>query len=299
MVRIFLAHAKEDEEAVIDLYNRLKHKGYKPWLDKMDLLPGQSWQAEISKAIKKSDVFIACLSSNSVAKKGYVQRELKMALNECADRPPEKIYLIPLRLDDCQIPELRQEEYGVSLLDYQWVDLFTSDGFDRLVESLEIVFADILGKSDSTTSSNSYVPVGVNLGDITVGRQRVEQSLKKARLDLDRKRQGYIAKEDRTDVGPAEDILAVGSALGVTTLTFFLTGGISALAGALAGPAVLAAWEKWKRSKKLIRYAPISVSEHAKAEKFLNEIEQLLRNGYVVEAEAKIQQYKASTCRRS
>ena len=115
MIRIFLAHASEDKAAVTDLYNRLKQSGFEPWLDKVDLLPGQTWRAEIPKAIKNSHVFIACLSQKSVQKQGYIQREFKMALNEMADRPPGQIYLIPLRLDDCRIPDLRQEDYGISL----------------------------------------------------------------------------------------------------------------------------------------------------------------------------------------
>ena len=100
-IRIFLAHASEDKAAVMALYDRLKQQGYKPWLDKKDLLPGQSWRAEIPKAIRESDIFIACLSKLSVEKHGYIQREFRMALNECADKPPGAIYLIPLRLDDC------------------------------------------------------------------------------------------------------------------------------------------------------------------------------------------------------
>ena len=39
MLKIFLAHAKEDKKIVTDLYYRLKEKGYKPWLDKEELLP--------------------------------------------------------------------------------------------------------------------------------------------------------------------------------------------------------------------------------------------------------------------
>ena len=118
MIHIFLAHASEDKEAVIHLYQRLKERGFQPWLDKFDLLPGQNWRAEIPKAIKTSDVFIACLSQQSVKKEGYIQREFRMALNEMADKPPDQIFLIPVRLDACQIPELRQEEYGVNLRDY-------------------------------------------------------------------------------------------------------------------------------------------------------------------------------------
>lgn len=148
MVQIFLAHASEDKHAVIDLYNRLKAKGFKPWLDKVDLLPGQSWRAEIPKAIRESDVFIACLSKESVAKEGYIQREFRMALQKMGDIPPGKIYLIPVRLDDCQVPELRQEEYGINLADLQWVDLFREGEFERLVKSIELHFPNAIATSN-------------------------------------------------------------------------------------------------------------------------------------------------------
>ena len=148
MIRIFLAHASEDKEAVTHLYQHLKESGFKPWLDKFDLLPGQSWRAEIPKAIRNSHVFIACLSRQSVKKQGYIQREFRMALNIMADRPPDQIYLIPARLDDCQIPELRQEEYGISLTDYQWVNLFEADGYERLVQAINAGFTDMLAQTE-------------------------------------------------------------------------------------------------------------------------------------------------------
>lgn len=141
MISIFLAHATEDKEAVTDLYQRLKDSGFQPWLDQVDLLPGQNWRNEIPKAIQNSQVFIPCLSRQSVKKQGYVQREFKMALNVMADMPPGQIYLIPLRLDNCKIPELRQEEYGISLRDYQCVDLFKPDGYNRLVKGIRAGFA--------------------------------------------------------------------------------------------------------------------------------------------------------------
>jgi TIR domain len=39
-IQIFLCHASEDNAAVMSIYDRLKGLGYKPWLDKKDLLPG-------------------------------------------------------------------------------------------------------------------------------------------------------------------------------------------------------------------------------------------------------------------
>lgn len=136
-IQIFLAHASEDKELVRDLYRKLQQEGYSPWLDEEDLLPGQLWRDEIPKAIRNCDFFIACLSEKSIAKRGYIQKEFKMALNYCAERAQGDIYLIPLKLSHCQIPDLRQEEYGIYLRDYQWLDYFNPDGFKRLIQAIE------------------------------------------------------------------------------------------------------------------------------------------------------------------
>jgi DNA-binding NarL/FixJ family response regulator len=79
-IQIFLCHASEDEAAVLDIYDRLRAIGYKPWMDKKDLLPGQRWQVEIPNAIRTSNSILICLSKTSVAKRGYVQNEFQRAL---------------------------------------------------------------------------------------------------------------------------------------------------------------------------------------------------------------------------
>ena len=63
-----------------------------------------------------------------------------MALKKCGELPENKIYLIPLRLDDCEIPNLRQHDYGINLRNYQWIDLFEDNGFEQLVKSIEFHF---------------------------------------------------------------------------------------------------------------------------------------------------------------
>ncbi|ESA39127.1 wd-40 repeat-containing protein [Leptolyngbya sp. Heron Island J] len=176
MIRIFLAHANEDKDAVIDLYNRLKERGFEPWLDKVDLLPGQSWRVEIPKAIKNSQVFIACLSQKSVQKQGYLLREFKIALNEMADRPAGEIYLIPLRLDDCRIPELRQEEYGIQLSDFQWVNLFEPDGFERLVQGIEAGFPNtshFKNVAGTSTTVTNLIPQSIK-NDVAEGKDLLD-----------------------------------------------------------------------------------------------------------------------------
>jgi hypothetical protein len=127
-VRVFLSYAHEDRSRVRLLYKQLQETGFTPWMDIEDLLPGQDWELEIGKAIKNSDFALICLSSSSTDKQGYIQKEIKMALDVLNMMPEGRVYLIPARLDDCQMPN--------SLGSQQWVDLFDEDGFERLREAL-------------------------------------------------------------------------------------------------------------------------------------------------------------------
>jgi TIR domain len=79
-IQVFLCHASEDKAAVLDIYDRLRALGDKPWVDKKDLLPGQLWEEEIPKAIRVSDFIPIFLSKNSIPKQGYVQTELNSRL---------------------------------------------------------------------------------------------------------------------------------------------------------------------------------------------------------------------------
>jgi hypothetical protein len=129
-LRVFLCHASNDEPVVIKLYERLVEDGIDAWLNTEKLLPGQNWRIEIHKAVKNSDVVIVCLSSKSVTKEGYVQTEIKLALDAADEKPDETIFIIPARLDDCKVPE--------RISQYHWVDLFSENGYERLLKALEI-----------------------------------------------------------------------------------------------------------------------------------------------------------------
>jgi formylglycine-generating enzyme required for sulfatase activity len=130
-LRIFISYASQDFAAVRVLYQRLKSEPWiEPWFDKENLLPGQDWELEIFKAIRKADIIIVCLSSESVAKEGYVQKEFKRALSLAEEKPEGTIFVIPLRLDDCQPPMKFQQ--------WQWVDYFAAGAYERLLKALII-----------------------------------------------------------------------------------------------------------------------------------------------------------------
>jgi hypothetical protein len=130
MVRIFLCHASEDKPQVAEVYQRLRALGWQPWMDKMDLLPGQQWQQEIPRVLKESDFILIFFSQNSVVqRRRYVQREFKLALDTLQEMPNSMIHTIPIRLDDCAIPS--EFEF------LHWCNFFEEDGFDKLVQSIQ------------------------------------------------------------------------------------------------------------------------------------------------------------------
>jgi len=102
--QIFLSYAYEDREKILEISRDLSKAGFQPWMDVQNLQPGQVWDIEIRKALQASDFIIIFLSKNSIRKEGYLQKEIKSAL-ELADRKPENtIFIIPVRLDDVEIP---------------------------------------------------------------------------------------------------------------------------------------------------------------------------------------------------
>jgi TIR domain-containing protein len=129
VIRPFLSYAREDRLKVRGLYDKLKASGFHPWLDKEDLLAGQVWESEIKKAIKDCHFFIACLSSKSVNKRGFVQKELKQALDVVGEFPEGQLFVVPVKLEECEVP--------ASLQMYHHVDLLAPNGFEKLLTALQ------------------------------------------------------------------------------------------------------------------------------------------------------------------
>jgi hypothetical protein len=118
-----------DSERSRQIHNRLRALGYDVWRDEERLVAGQSWDREIEEAIERADLVIVCLSNASVSREGYIQREIKYALETAMMKPEGVIYLIPARLDDCRVPE--------RLSNYQWADLTEDKGWDLLIKSIK------------------------------------------------------------------------------------------------------------------------------------------------------------------
>lgn len=130
--KVFISYAREDESDARRLYQVLKDCGASPWLDQFELTPGENWRSAMRKAIEGSDFFVALLSSRSTRKRGYAQAEIRYALDVLNELPGDSIYLIPVRLDDCEPSHDR-------LHDLHWLNMFPSweAGVQRLISVIQ------------------------------------------------------------------------------------------------------------------------------------------------------------------
>lgn len=127
--KVFISYAREYFNYADDLYTFLKDHGFDPWLDKRKLLPGANWDNKIKRALKESDFIILLLSSVSVKKRGYIQREYKSALDYREQKLDDDIYIIPVLIDDCIVPD--------KLTAFQWIKYDEKNAFFNILNSLD------------------------------------------------------------------------------------------------------------------------------------------------------------------
>jgi len=114
---------------------------------------GEDWEAAITNAIKDCSHFIALLSTHSVNKRGFVQKELRSALSILESCPPGEVFIIPVRLDECR-------PLHNALARLHWIDLYPryDDGLAQVLSSLGIEDTRFSGLIASSSVSTVAAP---------------------------------------------------------------------------------------------------------------------------------------------
>jgi hypothetical protein len=124
---IFIAYSHKDNDVARSVHHALRAAGYDVWIDQECLLPGQMWLQEVERGLQMSDVVLLLLSSNSNLADGFMAKELEILTQRLpeSNRPT----LVPVRLDNTEPP--------IGFRQLQWIDYFTRDGLQRLLEALD------------------------------------------------------------------------------------------------------------------------------------------------------------------
>lgn len=101
--KVFISHASEDKDRfVIGFASRLRTQGIDAWLDRWEMLPGDSLVDKLfEEGIHSATAVVVVLSTNSVDKP-WVREEINAAFVKHVAGGTK---LIPVVLDDCRVPE--------------------------------------------------------------------------------------------------------------------------------------------------------------------------------------------------
>ena len=130
-MHVFISYAREDRVYAARLANALDDAGIPHWIDVKALHPGQDWEREITLALKAATHVVLLLSSQSVSKRGFVQAEVKEAIQHLRRIPAGQVFIVPVRIDACKPEDLELQKLN-------WFDLFPDidAGMARLVAYL-------------------------------------------------------------------------------------------------------------------------------------------------------------------
>jgi len=112
--KVFVSHASEDKDKFVEEFTRkLIGDGIDAWLDTWEMKPGDSIVDKIFEGIKNANAILIVLSNTSV-QKSWVREELNAGF---VKRIKDKTKLIPIIIEDCDIPESLKSTYWVRIND--------------------------------------------------------------------------------------------------------------------------------------------------------------------------------------
>jgi hypothetical protein len=127
--RIFLCHKREEKSSVLKIHQRLKAMGLAPWKDSEDLPAGGDWRLVIEETLKQSHFVLVCFTKVSMRESGYFQKEIREALEIEKEKVPGQVYLIPAKLEECDVRK------GLTRPTY--INLFDESGWKTLSETIQ------------------------------------------------------------------------------------------------------------------------------------------------------------------
>lgn len=155
----FISYVREDSLAVSGLQHALETAEVQVWRDTANLWPGDDWRARIREAITdEAFAFIACFSRQSLARaKSFQNEELTLAIEQLRLRQPGTPWLIPVRLNECAIPD-HDLGQGRTLSSIQRVDLF-GDHQGAALSRLVTAVLRILGSAGTDGQADQEAPI--------------------------------------------------------------------------------------------------------------------------------------------
>lgn len=152
--KVFISHASEDKDRfVLSFAKRLRETGIDAWVDKWEMLPGDSLVDKIFEVgLKEASAVIIVISNYSI-NKPWVKEEINAAF---VNRINSNCKLIPVLIDECDVPSCLQTTL--------WEKITNLSLYEESYKRIELA---ILGKTDKP-------PIGTTPKYATAIIERIE-----------------------------------------------------------------------------------------------------------------------------
>ncbi len=170
--KVFLSYVRENQFIIQHIDQILTDYGIEVITDYRNMRGGYDWQLTLRDLIESSGHFIPCFSKEfSSRKKTALYRELDYAIGYVADLNPRDNWIIPIRINECEIPRIRIRPQ-VLLTNLHWIDLFPSsqyfEGIENIVKAIDETL--ILNPQECLASPNEiyiFRKMGFDMGGYT------------------------------------------------------------------------------------------------------------------------------------
>jgi hypothetical protein len=101
-VRVFISHSRGDSHWAEAFAAALKQQGVDAWVDRVNLQPGDSWEAELEfeRALRDSDVFVALVGPESLDRPN-----LNFELGAALGMGKRVVSVVPHDFDEARLPQ--------------------------------------------------------------------------------------------------------------------------------------------------------------------------------------------------
>lgn len=173
----FLSHAHADKNAVDRLHAWLEQAGLQVWYDAVHLPAGARIATELGRAIPQCRSALILMSPASVAS-GWVEDEWNLACTERNRADAREFRVIPVRIEDCEVPDFLQST--------KWVDLAGERRSDAaaLTELLEALSGETGELDTADPPLDLYVSLSWKVGREQALARRVLRCLERPGLRL-------------------------------------------------------------------------------------------------------------------
>ncbi|MEL7354346.1 MAG: TIR domain-containing protein [Cyanobacteria bacterium P01_A01_bin.116] len=192
---VFLSYCRDNADEVRRFYSELIAAGETVWWDQ-NILPGQDWKLEIRKAMRDAYAVVLCLSAETADRiTTGIYPEVLDAIREYRTYAPGSVFLIPVRLSQCELPFIEIDDTR-TLDRLQAVDLFPDA--NRGPELQKLLKALQAAPSHPSAGPSSSTALGVT-GQTTLAPTTTPRPLKISTSHLPPSVQYFVGRDQELE----------------------------------------------------------------------------------------------------